>query len=104
MAEPRKLRIVKRTVVEVAVLLLLLASYVASWGAIRWKHEDSNAWDGKDESRHGWVEELRLDDNLFAPLTLYSQSDLPLADDLRAFHLWCRLGGDLSWETAKACT
>jgi hypothetical protein len=90
MAVSRKRRIVKWAALAFAILSLLLASYVASWGAIQWL----------DEVGYDWVDELRLDDNLFAPLALYADSELPLADDLRAFRMWCSMRGSISWELA----
>jgi hypothetical protein len=92
-AQPsRKRRIFKWAALAFAVPLLLLASYIASWGA----HESLRS------DKPEWLDSLRLDDNLFAPLTMYAESDMPLADDLRAFYMWCFSRGDISWEMAKA--
>lgn len=86
-AESSRRRIVRRTLLALAGTVLLVVSYVLSFGTSGWYLGRQKA-----TNRLGTYE-FGIDSRLFAPLHIYMHSDLPGATAIYEFRTWCLLNG-----------
>ena len=95
MAEPRKGRIVKRTLWSVVILIWLLAAYIASYGVVNWLLPGRIINQDTAFKIQGSF--------VFRPINWYESTDLPGALGLTTLSRWCVYhgqGSQMSWTQA----
>lgn len=91
MREPRSRRIVKRALAAQAIVVLLLACYLGSWGAVNFAFGPVGLIQLQNQSR--FVRKCVFWYTL--PPWEYSRSDLPGSKLIGRFGLWCLYGDDV---------
>jgi hypothetical protein len=93
MPATRRRRIVRRAVMALAVAVLLLGWYVASYLTWRWATHDMPA--SKFVAINRWVYPLWI------PIAAYEGSDLPLSVEFLTLDLWLQSGGRSTWSESR---
>lgn len=86
---PNALRIARQVALALAVLVLLLSSYVSLYWV--------DCWDRASVRSSG----IGVPQWVFAPLQLYERSDVPGGLDLCTISIWCRFDGECSYRNAR---
>lgn len=85
----RRLRFVRRSVMAVAVMVLLVNAYTGTYIATRWAIV------------HGHLNMSARFNSVFSPLEEYGASDLPGGRAFEAFVVWCNADGHVPYGTVR---
>jgi hypothetical protein len=86
-----KRRVFRRAVIALAVSVLLVSGYIASYGAANWLE---GRWHRGNSPSLSPDAMMRLDQTLFAPIHVGAASKVPYCRSIQNFGVWCHYRGE----------